>query len=119
MLYESEVRGVPSDEILARVAELSQHGVHDYTVRIVEGVEAGQPRIDELINTTSTKWSLDRMPSVDRNVLRIGTWELLAGEVPAPVVISEAVDLATQLSTDESPRFVNGLLAQISAVTNA
>jgi N utilization substance protein B len=75
---------------------------------------AHQPRIDELLSTYSSGWALDRMPAVDRNVLRIAMWELLWGDgVPAPVVIDEAVSLVRALSTDESPAFVNGMLARI------
>jgi transcription antitermination protein NusB len=76
---------------------------------------AGQrARIDELLATYSVGWSLDRMPPVDRNILRLGVYELLwADDVPDAVALSEAVDLARQLSTDDSPTFVNGLLARI------
>lgn len=115
MLYESEVRGVPAVETLEQFSERSQHPVRDYTTQIVQGVAAGQPQIDELIETHSKSWSMERMPAVDRAILRIGVWELLAGDVPAPVVISEAVALATELSTDGSPRFVNGMLGAIAA----
>ena len=71
-------------------------------------------RIDELLGTYSSGWALDRMPAVDRNVLRLGVFELLwCPDVPAPVVIDEAVSLVRGLSTDESPAFVNGVLARI------
>ena len=71
-------------------------------------------RIDELLSTYSSGWALDRMPAVDRNILRIGVFELLwRDDVPGAVVIDEAVNLARELSTDESPAFVNGVLARI------
>ena len=81
---------------------------------LVEGVVDHQARIDELIGTYSAGWALDRMPAVDRNLLRIAVYELLwQQDVPGAVVIDEAVNLARDLSTDESPAFVNGLLARI------
>jgi N utilization substance protein B len=87
--------------------------VNEYTSAIVEGVARHAARIDELITTYSEGWTLDRMPAVDRNLLRGGTYELLwMPDVPEGVVISEWVHLAAELSTDESPQFVNGLLAR-------
>ena len=78
---------------------------------------AHQARIDELISTYAIGWSLDRMPSVDRAILRLGAYELLwSDDVPDAVVIDEAVDLASSLSTDDSPAFVNGLLARLLAL---
>ena len=88
--------------------------VREYTVALVEGVCAHRPRIDELLSTYTLDWALDRMPAVDRNVLRIGVYELLwCDDVPDAVAISEAVELVTELSTDQSPTFVNGLLGRI------
>jgi N utilization substance protein B len=87
---------------------------NDYTLTLVEGVAAHRERIDELLSTYSQGWMLDRMPAVDRNILRIGAYELLwEADVPAGVAISEAVALARDLSTDDSPGFVNGLLARL------
>ncbi|MGZ4640318.1 MAG: transcription antitermination factor NusB, partial [Actinomycetes bacterium] len=88
--------------------------VNEYTVELVEGVVAQRERIDELLTTYAQGWSLDRMPAVDRAILRIGTYELLwRDEIPDAVAISEAVALARDLSTDDSPGFVNGLLARL------
>lgn len=83
---------------------------------LVSGVVERRAEIDALLSSLSVEWPLDRMPAVDRNVLRIGVWELLhgGGEVPEGVAISEAVALVTSLSTDESPRFVNGVLARVA-----
>jgi N utilization substance protein B len=84
-------------------------------VRLVEGVVAHQPEIDALLADVAVGWTLDRMPAVDRNLLRIGAYEILHVEdVPAEVAISEAVALAQDLSTDESAGFVNGVLARIT-----
>lgn len=86
-----------------------------YTAVLVQGVDSHRARIDELLGAYSSGWAVDRMPAVDRNVLRVAVFELLwqADEVPAPVVIDEAVRLVSGLSTDESPAFVNGVLARI------
>jgi N utilization substance protein B len=116
VLYEAEVRGEPPADVLARrAADASQPLAEQaFLGRLVEGVAEHRERIDELIATYSVGWTLDRMPMVDRNILRLGAFELLwSDEVPDGVAISESVALATELSTDESPRFVNGLLSRL------
>jgi transcription antitermination protein NusB len=114
VLFEADQRGADVLETLAERVAVGEPPVPDYAIALVEGVAAQGERIDELLTTYSEGWSLDRMPAVDRAVLRIGTFELLwRDDVPDPVVISEAVGLARQLSTDESPAFVNGLLARL------
>ena len=86
----------------------------EFTVDLVEGVSKHIDTIDDLIGKHAVGWTLDRMPAVDRNILRIGVYELLYDEqVPDAVAVSEAVALARDLSTDESPAFVNGLLARL------
>ncbi len=113
ILFESEQRGVSALETVRSRAE----SLNPYTLTLVEGVVAHQARIDELIGTYAIGWSLDRMPSVDRAILRLGAYELLwSDDVPDAVVIDEAVDLASSLSTDDSPAFVNGLLARLLAL---
>ncbi|MEU4293242.1 transcription antitermination factor NusB [Kribbella sp. NPDC026596] len=114
VLFESEVRGLPVGGTLAdRVAD-NDPPVNEFTVALVEGVAKHSEVIDDLLETHSVGWSLDRMPAVDRNILRIGTYELLFDDqVPDVVAVSEAVALARDLSTDESPAFVNGLLARL------
>jgi N utilization substance protein B len=114
VLYESEVRGLPVGGTLAdRVAD-NDPPVNEFTVALVEGVSKHIDAIDDLLSTHSVGWSLDRMPAVDRNILRIGVYELLFDEqVPDVVAVSEAVSMARDLSTDESPAFVNGLLARL------
>jgi N utilization substance protein B len=88
--------------------------INPYTLEIVEGVVSQQTAIDEFLETYSQGWTLERMPSVDRIILRIGTWELLYNDdVPDGVAVSEAVALAKTLSTDESPSFINGLLGRL------
>lgn len=114
VLFESEQRSVKALDTLAGRVSDGEPPVSPYTVELVEGVVAHGERIDELLTTYSQDWPLDRMPAVDRSVLRLATYELLwRDDVPDAVVIDEAVSLARSLSTDESPRFVNGLLARL------
>ncbi|MEN3538581.1 transcription antitermination factor NusB [Microbispora sp. NPDC004025] len=113
ILFEAEARQVSPLDVLAERVERSDPPVNEYTSFLVEGVVRHLERIDELISTYAEGWTLERMPAVDRNVLRGGTYEMLwSEEVPEGVVISEWVHLAAELSTDESPQFVNGLLAR-------
>jgi len=116
ILFEAEQRGVDPQVLLAdRVIEPhTEAAVPQYSVDLVEGVVAHQERIDELLATYSHGWTVERMPAVDRALLRVGTWELLFNDdVPDAVAVDEAVDLARELSTDESPGFVNGLLGRL------
>jgi transcription antitermination protein NusB len=114
VLFESEQRGVDVLQTLAGRIAGSEPPVAEFTVALVEGVAAHRDRIDELLTTYSQGWSLDRMPAVDRAVLRLGTFELLwRDDVPDAVVIDQAVELARSLSTDDSPAFVNGLLGRL------
>jgi transcription antitermination protein NusB len=114
VLYESELRGVDLGATLPDRLAADDPPVNPYTVTLVEGVAAHQSRIDELLDTHAEGWSLARMPIVDRNLLRIATYEILYVEdVPDAVAVSEAVQLASELSTDESGGFVNGLLARL------
>ncbi|MFI6428037.1 transcription antitermination factor NusB [Promicromonospora sp. NPDC050880] len=116
ILFEAEQRGIDPLKLLAdRVAvPRTEAAVPQYTVEIVEGVVAHRERIDEVLETYSQGWTLARMPAVDRALLRIGSWEVLFNDdVPDAVALDEAVDLAGDLSTDESPAFVNGLLGRV------
>jgi transcription antitermination protein NusB len=114
VLYESELRGVAMGATLPDRIAAGDPPVNPYTVRLVEGVAEHRHRIDELLDTHAEGWSLARMPVVDRNLLRIATYEILyAEDVPDAVAVSEAVQLAADLSTDESAKFVNGLLARL------
>ena len=114
VLYEAELRGEPVLELLGqRIADASPP-VSPYAAELVQGVQLHRERIDELLAAYAEDWTLDRMPAVDRNILRIGAYELLwAADVPDGVAISEAVQLARSLSTEASPAFVNGLLARL------
>ena len=119
ILFEADQRGLNADTLLAQriSTPATQHPLNDYTVEIVQGVVAKWVEINELLATYSQGWTIDRMPAVDRAILRIGAWEVVYSEqVPDVVAISEAVALATTLSTDDSPTFVNGLLARLAEV---
>ena len=119
LLFEAEQRGLNADTLLTeRIAKpAGQHDLNEYTIDIVRGVVAKWVQIDELLATYSQGWTVERMPAVDRAILRIGAWEVVFSDaVPDAVAISEAVALATSLSTDDSPTFVNGLLARLSEV---
>jgi N utilization substance protein B len=114
VLFEAELRGLPVLELLAERMSLGEIPTPEYAAELVRGVATHSELIDSLIAENAEGWTLDRMPAVDRNILRIGVYELLwADDVPDPVAISEAVVMAGDLSTDASSAFVNGLLAKI------
>ena len=114
VLYASEMRNESATDALDRAIADGDGPTNAYTATLVRGVVEHQPQIDELLTSYSEAWTLDRMPAVDRNVLRIGVWELLwAEDVPDTVAVTEAMALVRELSTDESPPFVNGVLGNI------
>jgi transcription antitermination protein NusB len=114
VLYETDLRGTDVVSTLAERLAQSDPPVPEYTVELVEGVMAHRSELDALISTSSEEWTIERMPPVDRNLLRIGGFELLYREdVPDAVAINEAVELAARLSTDESATFINGVLARM------
>jgi len=112
LLYASDMRRRSATEALDELVEGTQ--VNDYTVELVRGVTEHRARLDEVISSYVKGWTLDRMPAVDRNVLRLATFEVLyVDDVPDAVAVSEALNLVRDLSTDESPAFVNGVLGNI------
>jgi N utilization substance protein B len=115
ILFASELRSEDPVVALDRAIEAGEGPTNDYTSTLVRGVVEHRERIDEVLTTYSKGWTLSRMPAVDRNVLRIGVYELLWGDddVPETVAVSEALHLVQDLSTDDSPAFVNGLLGSI------
>jgi transcription antitermination protein NusB len=123
LLFEADARGLTPAEIAdSRNALAAQQGdvapLNPYTVTVARGVTEHSAHIDDLISSHLQDWTLDRLPAVDRAILRVAVWELLhASDVPEPVAVDEAVELAKKLSTDDSPGFVNGVLGQIMLVT--
>ena len=115
LLFEAEIRDVNVLELLDQRMAEGTPPISSYSAELVRGVQAHRARIDELLAAHAQGWTLERMPAVDRNILRIALYELFwAPEVPDGVAISEAVVLARDLSTDSSPTFVNGLLARLA-----
>lgn len=123
LLFEAEARGLTAAEVAAGRTELARvqpdvEPLNPYTVTVANGVAEHAAHIDDLISSHLQGWTLERLPAVDRSILRVAVWELLhAEDVPEPVAVDEAVELAKELSTDDSPGFVNGVLGQVMLVT--
>ncbi|WP_454789922.1 transcription antitermination factor NusB [Mycolicibacterium lutetiense] len=123
LLFEAEARGLTAEAVADGRAALAEDQedvspLNPYTVSVARGVTEHAAHIDDLISAHLQGWTLERLPAVDRAILRVAVWELLhAEDVPEPVAVDEAVELAKELSTDESPGFVNGVLGQVMLVT--
>ncbi len=123
LLFEAEARGLTPAEVADGRTALSESNLdvsalNPYTVTVARGVTEHAAHVDELITAHLQGWTLERLPAVDRAILRVAVWELLhAEDVPEPVAVDEAVELAKELSTDDSPGFVNGVLGQVMLVT--
>lgn len=114
ILFEAEQRDLDPLEVLRVRRERADLIVNEYVVELIDGVKSEQEKIDEILATYARGWTLERMPRVDLMALRIGAWELLCNnDIPDNVAVSEAVALVHDLSTDDSPSFVNGLLGRI------
>ncbi len=124
-VFAADLRKISPLQLLNEVAELAadrqnQDPIFGYARQIVEGIIEFHDEIDDLLETYSQGWALDRMPNLDRAILRIAVWEILHNdEVPDGVAINEAVELAKELSTDDSGAFINGLLSRIAATKAA
>ncbi len=121
VLYAADIRGLDlatalTDEDVRVAGETDRAMQWAYAAEIVRGVIDHRPELDELITTYARDWPLDRMPAIDRALLRIGSWEIAYNpEVPNAVAVSEAVDAAATLSTEDSAKFINGVLGRIAA----
>ena len=121
LLYEADIRGTNAVETLT-LRDVVQEGpdarpIRDYTRELVVGVGDNSRKIDELITTYAQGWDMDRLPAVDRNILRLGIYEILWSDaIPDGVAIDEALALAKELSTDESAGFIHGVLGRISSI---
>ncbi|MFM6980775.1 MAG: transcription antitermination factor NusB [Micrococcales bacterium] len=124
-IFAADLRKVSPDELLNQTAQLAkdrqnQDEIFSYAGQIVGGIIEHHADIDDLIETYSNDWSIDRMPALDRAIVRVAIWEIVFNdEVPGAVAIDEAVELAKEYSTDDSAGFINGLLHRISATRSA
>ncbi|MFW0790483.1 transcription antitermination factor NusB [Gordonia sp. CPCC 205333] len=120
LLFEAEAKNVSPSTLIIERRELvrddeSVGTVHDYTATVIEGIAGDYPQIDAVVSSHLKEWTLERLPAVDRAILRLATWELFnADDVDPVVIVDEAVELAKELSTDDSPAFVNGVLGKIA-----
>ena len=124
LLYESDIRGTDLVATL-QSRDVQEEGpdarpIREYTKDLVNGVAENRRKIDELITTYAQGWDMDRLPAVDRNILRIGIFEILwAAEVPISVAIGESLALAKELSSDESSKYIHGVLGRIASIKDA
>lgn len=121
LLYESDIRGSDLLELLIS-RDIVEEGpdarpIREYTKSLVEGVAAHKRKIDELISTYAQGWDMDRLPAVDRNILRLGIYEILwVAELEDGIVIDEALTLAKDLSTEDSAGYIHGVLGRIASI---
>ena len=121
LLYETDIRGTNLVETLA-ARDIPAEGpdarpIREYTRELVNGVSENRRKIDELITTYAQGWDMDRLPAVDRNILRLGIYEILwSASVPTSVAIDEALDLAKELSSDDSSKYIHGVLGRIASI---
>jgi len=121
LLYEADIRGTAAIDILASRSDdgsdADARPIREFTRELIAGISAQKRKIDELISTYAQGWDMDRLPTVDRNILRLGIYELIwTPDLPEGVVINEALELAKQLSTDESASYIHGVLGKISMI---
>ncbi len=121
LLYEADIRGTNALETLT-LRDVVEEGpdarpIREYTKDLIVGISAHYRKIDELITTYAQGWDMDRLPAVDRNILRLGIYEILwSADIPDAVAIDEALDLARELSTDDSAGFIHGVLGRIASI---
>lgn len=124
LLYESDIRGTDALKTL-ELRDISEDGpdarpIREYTRDLISGVVENRRKIDELIMTYAQGWDMDRLPAVDRNILRIGIFEILwSTAVPTSVAIDEALNLAKELSSDESSKYIHGVLGRIASLKDS
>jgi len=121
LLYETDIRGTNLLETLV-ARDIPADGpdarpIREYTRELVTGVSENRRKIDELITTYAQGWDMDRLPAVDRNILRLGIYEILwSTSVPTSVAIDESLDLAKELSSDDSSKYIHGVLGRIASI---
>jgi len=120
ILYEAEIKGLPLSEIWQQRVESAEQPTNEYTERLILGLVVNQAEVDTKISGVSTGWRLERMSPVDRSILRIGVFEILfQTDVDAAVAINESILLAQEISSDEAPAFINGVLGAIARLPGA
>lgn len=124
-MFAADLRKISPISLLNEVADMAadrqnQDAIFGYAKQIVQGIVDNHDEIDDLLETYSQGWPLDRMPNLDRAILRVAVWEILHNdEVPDAVAVNEAVEMAKELSTDDSGAFINGLLSRIASTKTA
>jgi N utilization substance protein B len=123
-IYAADLRKESPETLLAAtqlqaIDRQNQDAIFSYAREIVAGVIEHHSEIDDLLETYSEGWSIERMPNVDRAILRVGIWEILYTDTPNGVVVNEAVDVAKEYSTEESGGFINGLLSRVAGTQRA
>ena len=114
LLYESDIRKSSAAELLLKRVTEMEYEAREFTKELIDGIELNKSKIDELIATYAQGWDMDRMPVLDRNILRLSIFELLWSKtVPEAVAISEALELATNFSTEDSSKYINGVLSKV------
>ena len=121
LLFEADIRGTQAHDILTHRESIDEgpdaRPIREYTKELVIGVGEHKRKIDELISTYAQGWDMDRLPAVDRNILRLGIYEILwCPSIPDGVAIDEALSMAQELSTDESAGFIHGVLGRVSSI---
>jgi len=121
LLYEGDIRGqAPADLLASREVvdeEPDARPIRDYTKELISGIADNRRKIDELISTYAQGWDMDRLPAVDRNILRLGIYEILwCKDLDDAIAIDEALNLARELSTDDSATYIHGVLGRISNI---
>ena len=114
LLYQRDVTGLPVPELVENALRAGEHADDPFTRGLVAGVEADRDALDARISAAATGWSADRIAPLERNILRVAAYEIQTGEVPVPVVIDEAVEMAKKWCGSEAPGFVNGVLGRIA-----
>ena len=121
LLYEADIRGASAADLLL-TRDIVEEGpdarpIREFTRELIAGITANKRKIDELITTYAQGWDMDRLPAVDRNILRLGIYEILwSTDVPMSVAIDEALILAKELSSDDSSKYIHGVLGRIASI---
>lgn len=114
LLYQQDVTGLPVPELVENALRAGEHADDPFTREVVDGVEGDRADLDARITAAATGWSADRIAPLERNILRVGAWEIAHDHVPVPVAIDEAVEMAKKWCGSDAPGFVNGVLGRLA-----